>query len=137
MSQGRSHITKAKCHFFRDDDLSQVLNSLPSRSSVAKTKREPWPACGQPPSGPQGGPALPQTPQGMRGTRMAGPAGGQGGRGGPSPHGHMLAAGPRRRRRQQAGCLLAAPASPAACLPSLPCSGHHRGPSMPERGEAG
>lgn len=37
MSQGR-HITKAKCHFFRDDDLSQVLESLPSRSSVAKTK---------------------------------------------------------------------------------------------------
>jgi hypothetical protein len=115
MSQGR-HITKAKCHFFKDDSLSQVLHALPSRSSVAKTKREPWPACGQPPSGAQGGPALLQMLQEMRGTRLAGRAGWQGGRP-PQPHGHMLAAGPRLR---QQGGLLSAPASRAACSPLSP-----------------
>ena len=36
---GIRHITKAKCHFFRDDDLSQVLDAE-TKSTVAKTKSE-------------------------------------------------------------------------------------------------
>lgn len=32
------HITRAKCHFFKDDDLSQVLHELPTKNTVAKTK---------------------------------------------------------------------------------------------------
>ncbi|PRW57775.1 pyruvate kinase isoform C [Chlorella sorokiniana] len=37
MSAGR-HITKAKCHFFKNDDFNQVLTELPAKGSVAKTK---------------------------------------------------------------------------------------------------
>ncbi|PSC76198.1 pyruvate kinase [Micractinium conductrix] len=32
------HITKAKCHFFKNDDFNQVLTELPKGSAVAKTK---------------------------------------------------------------------------------------------------
>lgn len=39
MSGGR-HITKAKCHFFKNDDFDQVLTELPAKGSVAKTKSE-------------------------------------------------------------------------------------------------
>ena len=39
MSVGR-HITKAKCHFFKNDDFNQVLTELPAKGSVAKTKSE-------------------------------------------------------------------------------------------------
>ena len=36
------HLTKAKCHFFRDDDLTQVLhNENDVDRCVAKTKSEP------------------------------------------------------------------------------------------------
>ncbi len=46
MSVGR-HITKAKCHFFKNDDFNQVLTELPAKGSVAKTKGEAL-ARGQP-----------------------------------------------------------------------------------------
>lgn len=38
------HITKAKCHFFKNNDFSQVLTSLPKEGAApAKTKSElPW-----------------------------------------------------------------------------------------------
>lgn len=38
----RQHITKAKCHFFKNNDFSQVLSSLPKEGAApAKTKSEP------------------------------------------------------------------------------------------------
>ncbi|KAL4856094.1 Pyruvate kinase 2 [Chlorella vulgaris] len=35
---GPRHITRAKCHFFKDDNLQQVLHELPTKNTAAKTK---------------------------------------------------------------------------------------------------
>lgn len=120
MTSTSRHITKAKCHFFKNDDFSQVLSELPEQGSVAKTKSE-RPAIalhlGQRACGLPGPLAAPQSPSISRRAQCR----------------RLWAGRPCRR----AGAGAAAARAPASLLLPAPCSRHHRGPGMPDGGEAG
>ena len=136
---GQQHLTKAKCHFFRDDDLTQVLhNENDVERCVSKTKSEPeaWrglllrrhacPAlCPIASTGPA---TRPGATRAARCDRTL------------PPKPPRRCPRPRRRRRSTAATQCAPTSCPPPLLASpapLCCSHHHRGPCLPGGGEAG
>lgn len=127
---GRSHITKAKCHFFKNDNFNQVLTELPSAGMIAKTKGER--SCSGSPRGLPGAcrplHMLCTRPQ-MHGTARA-----------PECPAQVLPPPPLPRRRHLAGrspLLLLGRRGSCPVLPALHRSRHHCGAGMPDGGQAG